>query len=149
MLYGPDANVALHSTEMTIPQQLMRYLLTGAMAALLGALGYLASAAGADTADAPAAKSLGTVVITAKRLPETVPDELVKQRVETALHDDPFFYDGHVAITVKNGVVHLLGIVFDAADIQDARRIIRKKVAGVKRVVNELQICSCDGGGGG
>jgi osmotically-inducible protein OsmY len=109
----------------------------------------LAPAVGADKADAPAVKSLDTVVITAKRMPETVPDELVKQRVETALHDDPFFYDGHVAVTVKNGVVHLQGIVFDAADIRDARRIIRRKVAGVKRVVNELEICSCDGGGGG
>jgi len=38
---GPDANVALQSTEMTISQQLMRYVLTGAIAAMLGALGWL------------------------------------------------------------------------------------------------------------
>jgi osmotically-inducible protein OsmY len=127
----------------------MHCALTAVMPAILGALYCLAPAVGADKADAPAVKSLDTVVITAKRMPETVPDELVKQRVETALHDDPFFYDGHVAVTVKNGVVHLQGIVFDAADIRDARRIIRRKVAGVKRVINELEICSCDGGGGG
>ena len=40
------------------------------------------------------------------------------------------------------------GSLFDAGDIQDVRRIIRKKVSGVKRVVNELEICTCDNGGG-
>jgi hypothetical protein len=33
--------VALQSTEMTISQQLMRYVLTAAMATMLGALGWL------------------------------------------------------------------------------------------------------------
>jgi len=28
------------------------------------------------------------------------------------------------------------------------RRIIRKKISDVKRVVNELEICTCDNGGG-
>lgn len=127
----------------------MRNLFTATMAAVLGALSCRASALGADKPDAPAAKALETIVIKAQRVPETAPDELVKQRVESALHHDPFFYDGHVAVTVKNDVVHLQGIVFDAADIQDARRIIRKRVSGVKRVVNELEICGCDDGGGG
>jgi osmotically-inducible protein OsmY len=68
--------------------------------------------------------------------------------VETALHSAPYFYDGHVTVTVKDGVVHLQGVVFDAWDLQVARRI-SKKIAGAKRVVNELEICSCDGGGGG
>jgi hypothetical protein len=31
---------------------------------------------------------------------------------------------------------------------QRAARRISKKIAGAKRVVNELEICSCDGGGG-
>jgi osmotically-inducible protein OsmY len=75
-------------------------------------------------------------------------DEAVKQQVETALHTDPYFYDGHVTVIVKDGVVHLQGVVFDAWDLQVARRI-SKKIAGAKRVVNELEICSCDGGGGG
>jgi osmotically-inducible protein OsmY len=93
--------------------------------------------------------TLDTIVITAKKIPEVVPDEVVKTRVETALRQDPYFYDGHVTITVKNGVVHLQGMVFDAQDMQDVRRIIRKRVAGVRRLVNELEICSCDGGGSG
>jgi osmotically-inducible protein OsmY len=76
---------------------------------------------------ARSAEPLEPIVVTAKRLPEAVPDEVVKTRVETALHNDPYFYDEHVTVTVKNGVVRLEGIVFDVGDIQDARRIIRKK----------------------
>ena len=98
---------------------------------------------------AGSAESLEPIVVTAKRLPEAVPDEVVKIRVETALHNDPYFYDEHVTVTVKNGIVRLEGIVFDVGDIQDARRIIRKKVPGVKRLVNEMEICSCNGGGSG
>lgn len=60
-------------------------------------------------------------------------------KVETALHSDPFFYDGHVTITVENGVVRLQGIVFDEWDLRIAKRISRR-VAGVKRVINELEI---------
>jgi osmotically-inducible protein OsmY len=75
------------------------------------------------------------------------PDEEVRKEVETALHSDPFFYDGHVTVTVKDGAVHLQGVVFEDRDLRAARRI-SKKIAGAKRVVNELEICSCDGGGG-
>ena len=118
-------------------------------AALIVALNCWSAAARADEASARAEKSLDTIVVTAKRIPEVVPDEVVKTRVETALHEDPYFYDEHVTITVKNGVVHLQGVVYDAQDMQDVRRIIRKRVSGVKRLVNELEICGCDGGGGG
>ena len=119
------------------------------LAALLIALSSGAVAGSADVSGGSAVNSLEPIVVTAKRLPEAVPDEVVRTRVETALHADPYFYDEHVTVTVKNGIVHLEGIVFDVGDIQDARRIIRKKVPGVKRVVNELEICGCDGGGSG
>jgi len=68
-----------------------------------------------------------------------LPDIQVRMKVETALHSDPFFYDGHVTITVENGVVRLQGIVFDEWDLRIAKRISRR-VAGVKRVINELEI---------
>jgi osmotically-inducible protein OsmY len=103
-------------------------------------------AAIADEARAPPVSHVDTVVVTTKRLPELVPDEQLKIQVETALHDDPYFYNEHVTVTVKNGVVHLEGIVFEDGDAQDAKRIIKRKVAGVRRVVNELEICACDGG---
>jgi osmotically-inducible protein OsmY len=112
-------------------------------------LSWWASAVSADEMGAPPVKSLETIVVTATRIAEPMVDEVMKQQVQTALHDDPYFYDEHVTVTVKNGVVHLTGMVFDPGDMQDVRRIIRKRISGVKRVVNELEICSCDGGGGG
>jgi hypothetical protein len=88
--------------------------------------------------------SLDTIVVQGKRLPESVPDEELQQQVRKTLHDDPFFYDEHVTVTVTNGVVHLEGIVLDASDIKDVLRIIKKKFPGAKRVINELEICRED-----
>jgi BON domain len=115
--------------------------------AILATLACWATMVIADEARAPAAGGLDTVVVTGTRSQAAV-DEEVKEHVATALHSDPYFYDGHVTVTVKDGVVHLQGVVFDNSDLQAARRI-SKKIAGAKRVVNELEICSCDGGGGG
>jgi hypothetical protein len=52
---------------------------------------------------------------------------------------DPFFYDGHVTVTIENGVATLRGIVFDDWDMRQAMRISRR-IAGVKRVINDLDI---------
>lgn len=98
----------------------------------------------ADQARAPSVNPLETIVVTGKRFPESVPDAVLERRVKSALHDDSFFYDEHVTVTVKSGVVHLEGFVLDVGDMQDALRIIRKKFPGVKRVVNELEICRED-----
>jgi osmotically-inducible protein OsmY len=68
-----------------------------------------------------------------------LPDEVLKEQVETVLHDDPYFYDEHVTVTIRNGVATLQGIVFDDWDLRDAIRLARK-VPGVKRVVNDLEI---------
>jgi osmotically-inducible protein OsmY len=112
------------------------------VAAILSTLAYWATSVAADQARVSGVPA--TIVVTGQK---PVADEEVKQQVETALHTDPYFYDGHVTVTVINGVVHLQGVVFDNSDMQAARRI-SKKIAGAKRVVNELEICSCDGGGG-
>jgi osmotically-inducible protein OsmY len=45
---------------------------------------------------------------------------------------------------MENGVATLRGIVFDDWDMRQAMRISRK-IAGVKRVINELEI---ESGGG-
>jgi hypothetical protein len=84
-----------------------------------------------------AVEPLETIVVTGTRLP--VPDEELKRQVTTALHDDPFFYDEHVTVTVQNGVVHLEGFVLDVRDIRDVLRIIRRKFPG-KRVINQLEV---------
>jgi osmotically-inducible protein OsmY len=79
------------------------------------------------------------MVVTAKRRPEVVPDEELTKRVEAVLHDDPYFYDEYVTVTVKNGVATLQGIVFDEWDLRQAIRLA-KRISGVKRVVNDLEI---------
>jgi osmotically-inducible protein OsmY len=78
-------------------------------------------------------------VVTAKRRPDPVADEELTKRVEAVLHDDPYFYDEHVAVTVKNGVATLHGMVFDEWDLRQAMRLA-KRIAGVKRVVNDLEL---------
>jgi hypothetical protein len=89
----------------------------------------------ADNLSAPADSGLDAIVVTAKRQA----DETIKRQVEAALRSDPFFYDEHVTVTIRNGVVTLQGMVFDDWDLRNALRIGRK-VPGVKRVVNDLEI---------
>jgi len=80
---------------------------------------------------------LNTIVVTGKRL--SVPDSEVKERVENALRSDPYFPDEHVTVTVKDGIATLHGIVFDEWDLRVAKRIA-KRIPGVKRVINDLEI---------
>jgi osmotically-inducible protein OsmY len=93
----------------------------------------------ADDVTAPANSRLDAIVVTAKRRADAVADETVKRQVEAALRSDPLFYDEHVTVTIDNGVVTLQGIVFDDWDLRTAMRISRK-MPGVKRVVNDLEI---------
>ena len=83
----------------------------------------LCGAAAAATAQSPAAD----------------PDVDLRDRVQLALHADPYFYDGHVEVTVEDGVVHLYGLVFSDWDLRDAIRIATK-AAGDRRVINNLTI---------
>jgi osmotically-inducible protein OsmY len=69
----------------------------------------------------------------------SAPDAEVRNRVQLALHDDPYFYDGHVQVSVDDGVVHLRGLVFSDWDLRDAMRIAGK-AAGDRRVINNLTI---------
>jgi hyperosmotically inducible protein len=78
-------------------------------------------------------------VVTGRRISVVVTDADVKERVETAMRSDPFFYDEHITITVKDGVVTMRGIVFDEWDLRVAKRIARR-IPGVKRVINDLEI---------
>jgi len=79
------------------------------------------------------------IVVTAKRRADAAADETVKGQVAAALRSDPYFYDEHVTVTINNGVVTLQGMVFDDWDLRNAMRIARK-IPGVKRVVNDLEI---------
>ncbi|HEX3396670.1 MAG TPA: BON domain-containing protein [Steroidobacteraceae bacterium] len=91
---------------------------------------------GAQEAGASSGNDLQQITVTAKK---TFLDEQVAQNVETALHDDPYIFDTHVTITTKNGVVTLHGFVFDYEDVLAMRRLA-KKVPGVKKVVNDIEV---------
>jgi osmotically-inducible protein OsmY len=82
--------------------------------------------------------SLKTIVVTGKKTSDAA-DAEVKQHLEAAMHSSPFFYDGHITVTVKDGVVKLQGMVFDDWDLRVAKRIATK-IPGVKRVDNDLEI---------
>ena len=69
----------------------------------------------------------------------SVPDADLRDSVQFALHADPYFYDGHVQVSVDHGVVHLHGLVFSDWDLRDAMRIAGK-AAGDRRVINNLTI---------
>ena len=68
-----------------------------------------------------------------------VSDADLQQRVQYALHTDPYFYDGHVEVVVDHGVVYLRGLVFSDWDLRDARRIATKAAVD-RRVVNDLTL---------
>jgi len=109
------------------------------LGAMLGGLTCFATSAGAQNVPAPAAGRLEPIVVTAKRRSDPVADEKLNIQVEEALHLDAFFYDEHVTVTIKNGIATLQGLVFDDWDLRQAM-LISRKVAGVKRVVNDLEI---------
>jgi hypothetical protein len=71
--------------------------------------------------------------------PESPANEARRLRVETALHDDPYFNDSHVTVLVENGVVILRGFVSTEWDLLHAIRIA-KKAAGDGPVVDELSL---------
>ena len=93
----------------------------------------------ASTPAAPPVGRLDTIVVTAKKRYDRAADEKLTQQVAAALHDDAFFYDEHVTVTVKNGVAYLEGIVFDDWDVRTAIRIARK-ISGVRRVVTDFYV---------
>ncbi|HWY93953.1 MAG TPA: BON domain-containing protein [Steroidobacteraceae bacterium] len=77
--------------------------------------------------------------VTQAATPNVAADEELRQRVTEALHQDPYFYDQHVSVSVEKGVVVLRGFVTSDWDIRDALRIAGK-AAGGKRVIDDLSI---------
>ena len=70
---------------------------------------------------------------------DSVTDADLQSRVQLALHDDPYFYDSHVVVSVDHGVVHLNGLVFSEWDLRTALRIAGK-AAGNRRVIDNLTL---------
>jgi hypothetical protein len=82
---------------------------------------------------------LKEIVVTGAKQAESAADAELNNQVKTAMKSDRYFYDYHVAVETKNGVVYLRGLVFDDWDVRAAIRI-SKRIPGVKRVVNQLEI---------
>jgi osmotically-inducible protein OsmY len=83
-------------------------------------------------------KGLDTVTVTADR-PQQAADEQLAQDVKKELRSNPIVDDNHVTITVKNGVVTMQGFVQDAWDLWALRRVA-KKVPGVRKIVNDVEL---------
>jgi osmotically-inducible protein OsmY len=112
-------------------------LLEGFLAAGCAALVCFASRVHADDAGAPSTVTQPErVVITARPISS---DEEVAQRVQAALHRDPFLDDSRLTVHVANGVVRLEGIVLDDWDLRRAVRI-SGRADGVKRVIDDLDL---------
>jgi osmotically-inducible protein OsmY len=66
-------------------------------------------------------------------------DMQLADKVQAALHADPFFYDKHVTVSIEQGKVVLRGFVSDGQAIISAKRIAAK-AAGGRPVVDDLSI---------
>ncbi len=62
-----------------------------------------------------------------------------QQRVATALHAAPYFYDKHVQVSVQGNAVVLNGFVASAWDLQEAERIATEAAKPVK-IIDSLTI---------
>jgi osmotically-inducible protein OsmY len=100
--------------------------------------GGLATRAEAQNA-APASSRSASIAASTTHGADWLADEELKKRVKTALHNDPYFDDEHVTVSVEKGVVVLRGFVFSDWDLRDAIRIA-KKAAGDTQVIDNLAI---------
>ena len=115
------------------------FIISTYLGAMACGLGGFATWAGAQSAISPVVSRSGTVADSATRGSGSVTDNDLRQRVKTALHSDPYFYDEHVTVSVENGDVVLGGFVSSDWDIRDALRIAGK-AAGGRRVIDNLSI---------
>jgi len=115
-----------------------RNLIVGAYAvALACGLGGIAAQANAQNAAQPPKSA--SITASETQGATLLADEELRNRVKTALHTDPYFYDAHVTVSVEKGSVVLRGFVFSGTDLIDALRIARK-AAGNTPVVDNLSI---------
>jgi osmotically-inducible protein OsmY len=66
-------------------------------------------------------------------------DEALAIQVQDALRRAPLLYDVHITVTAVGGVVRLSGVLSEADDFYEVRRIA-SAVPGVRRVDANLQL---------
>ena len=109
------------------------------LGAMVCGLGGFATSAGAQNLISAAVSPSNSAADSAMHESDPVTDDQLRQRVKTALHTDPYFYDEHVSVSVENGEVVLRGFVSSDWDIRDALRIASKAADG-RRVIDNLSI---------
>jgi osmotically-inducible protein OsmY len=102
-------------------------------------LGGIAARADAQNAVEAPNRRLVSIAASENQVANQQADEAITNRVKTALHTDPYFYDQHVTVSVEKGSVVLSGFVFSGTDLIDALRIARK-AAGNTPVIDNLSI---------
>ena len=124
---------------MNIPRKRRSLILYAYLGAVVcGAAGF-AIPAGAQNAAVPPESRSDAVAVSAMPGSSAPADEELKERVQAALHADPYFYDRHVTVSVDKGAVVLHGFVFSDWDLQEAIRIAGH-AAGDRRVIDDLSI---------
>jgi osmotically-inducible protein OsmY len=119
---------------MNISNKRRNLIISAALVSLACGLGGIAQAVAQNAAE----PNSGAGSISATQSANQA-DEDLRNRVQTALHVDPYFYDAHVRVSVEKGSVVLNGFVYSDWDLQDALRIARK-AAGNTTVVDNLSI---------
>ena len=82
------------------------------------------------------------IVVTAVR----PSDAALAAEVATALEQDPYIFSDHVTVTAVNGIVRVGGLVREQSDLLAILRLARR-IAGKRRVVNEIQFDPVDDDG--
>jgi BON domain-containing protein len=107
-------------------------------AAALGVVALVASPAPLGQVPVPPyAESRPEVLITATR----ESDAVLVAKVEGAMQNDPYLFVSHISVSAENGVVRLEGVVQDPFDMLQLVRLARR-IAGKRRVVNEIEVVS-------
>jgi osmotically-inducible protein OsmY len=119
-------------------------IMYGYLASVVCGLGAIAARADAQNAAAPdaavaAISRSGYIAASTTQGAAQPGDDGLGNRVKTALHMDPYFYDRHVTVSLEKGSVVLSGFVFSGWELRDALRIARK-AAGNTPVIDDLSI---------
>jgi osmotically-inducible protein OsmY len=124
---------------MNILSKKRNLIICGYLVPVVCGLGAIATRADAQNAAVPPISRSGSIAAPTTQGAARLGDEDLGNRVKTALHTDPYFYDQHVTVSVEKGSVVLRGFVFSGWELRDAVRIARK-AAGNARVIDDLSI---------
>jgi osmotically-inducible protein OsmY len=106
---------------------------------ILANLLILGAAVGSVGLSAPSVAQVAQVAAPAAQSTDAVTDAQLRQRIQDAMHADPYFNDAHVTVSVDKGVVVLGGFVTTDWDLRDAIRIANN-TAGGRRVVDNISL---------